>query len=521
MSFSHQTRDDALSACARHCCVCRRYAGLHMEIHHIVPRSEGGEDSFENAIPLCFDCHCAAGHYNSKHPKGLRYSRGELHKARTSWYDLVSKGGIPTGPDRPVRDRFLLALSSSATQSLLDGVPDALLVEKSRPLVVKTPLSKLISKARKRFVSAAPFAALESVGPGAYADANAYCTLHPDARVTAHRGGHPSLWHTRPVSPAELAAMQALRNPSVQGLLDGGFDPLRDLIWTASNQFCGDGEDDGPPPVRETLSRPDVVDVFMCLTPLEPLELFGSSGSLDAVSPFKATAWDDRMALPTPHVERFPPVALPAEKPVIFPVGTLVRCEPGEEVTLASWAHELEFGQRTERLLDASGARFFRIGPWFLPETILTSAGTIPIHRLDPERVYALDEFLEIGCCPHLFFCRDRRLEYAGELFWTHPGKIVDECVWVQPGVTDVVIAELEHEVTTIHEIAGCGAVSREMPVVLVHGASVTIRVRESGWLRIRGEYHCRGPIFHQATPSLLSTKSRLVRRFIHANHLG
>ncbi len=45
-----------------------------MEIHHIVPRSEGGDDSEENSIPLCLDCHADVMAYNPKHPKG----RGSL-----------------------------------------------------------------------------------------------------------------------------------------------------------------------------------------------------------------------------------------------------------------------------------------------------------------------------------------------------------------------------------------------------------------------------------------------------------
>lgn len=65
-----------------------------MEIHHIHPKGKGGEDTFENAIPLCFDCHCDAGHYNSKHPKGIKFSPEELRKHKERWFQKVEDNHI-------------------------------------------------------------------------------------------------------------------------------------------------------------------------------------------------------------------------------------------------------------------------------------------------------------------------------------------------------------------------------------------------------------------------------------------
>lgn len=89
MGFPQQVRDDALVACARHCCLCHRFCGLKIEIHHIKPKASGGPDSFENAIPLCFDCHADMRTYDSKHPKGTKYSENELKHFRDNWYQKV------------------------------------------------------------------------------------------------------------------------------------------------------------------------------------------------------------------------------------------------------------------------------------------------------------------------------------------------------------------------------------------------------------------------------------------------
>lgn len=64
-----------------------------MELHHISMKAGGGRDDKDNCIPLCFDCHAEAGHYNSKHPKGIRYSPSELKKHRDEWYALIKNLG--------------------------------------------------------------------------------------------------------------------------------------------------------------------------------------------------------------------------------------------------------------------------------------------------------------------------------------------------------------------------------------------------------------------------------------------
>lgn len=57
-----------------------------MELHHIVPSVDGGEDSAGNCIPLCFDCHAEVGHYCDGHPKGRKFTTDELITHRDQWY---------------------------------------------------------------------------------------------------------------------------------------------------------------------------------------------------------------------------------------------------------------------------------------------------------------------------------------------------------------------------------------------------------------------------------------------------
>ncbi len=78
MAFNSTVRNQVLVSAARHCWVCHRYKGVKVKVHHIIPKSEGGNDSLDNAIALCFNCHADAGHYNPKHPRGTKYSPDEL-----------------------------------------------------------------------------------------------------------------------------------------------------------------------------------------------------------------------------------------------------------------------------------------------------------------------------------------------------------------------------------------------------------------------------------------------------------
>ena len=100
MGFSQAVREEILVKSARHCCVCRKAKGTNLEVHHIKPQEQGGDDSIENAICLCFDCHADAGHYFAGHPKGTKLSPAELLKHKKAWFEIVAQHKI-TAPQTP------------------------------------------------------------------------------------------------------------------------------------------------------------------------------------------------------------------------------------------------------------------------------------------------------------------------------------------------------------------------------------------------------------------------------------
>lgn len=89
MSFPNNVRTNVLVKCKRYCCLCGKYVGNNIELHHIIQRADRGDDTEDNCIPLCFNCHAEVKSYNPHHPKGSKYSEKELKERRNLVYEFV------------------------------------------------------------------------------------------------------------------------------------------------------------------------------------------------------------------------------------------------------------------------------------------------------------------------------------------------------------------------------------------------------------------------------------------------
>lgn len=85
MPFPEAKVAQLLADCKRHCCVCLRWCGSRMHLHHIHPRADGGADAIENAIPVCLDCHAEI---ESRSNMGRRFSQAELHEHKRRWLEI-------------------------------------------------------------------------------------------------------------------------------------------------------------------------------------------------------------------------------------------------------------------------------------------------------------------------------------------------------------------------------------------------------------------------------------------------
>jgi hypothetical protein len=92
MPFPKSVREEALVNAQRHCCVCHDFAGRSINVHHIRQEADSGANTLENAIVLCLRCHAEAGHFNSRHSLGTKYSPSELIKHRNAWSEACKNG---------------------------------------------------------------------------------------------------------------------------------------------------------------------------------------------------------------------------------------------------------------------------------------------------------------------------------------------------------------------------------------------------------------------------------------------
>lgn len=120
-------KSEVLVACGRRCTICHKFCGTNIECHHIIPESDGGASTVENCIPLCFDCHADVGHYNSRHPKGTKYTAEELRGHRDKWFKamaLLSEREHEPDPSAEVYEGQLIELTGFVWRETFPGRPN-------------------------------------------------------------------------------------------------------------------------------------------------------------------------------------------------------------------------------------------------------------------------------------------------------------------------------------------------------------------------------------------------------------
>lgn len=112
MGFPQSIADEVFVKCGRHCCLCGKYAGQKMELHHIKQAADGGADTVDNCIPLCLDCHAEVASYNPRHPKGRKYTETELKGHRDRVFKKYWVGSLED--DRSVSEEQLAAVDAQS-----------------------------------------------------------------------------------------------------------------------------------------------------------------------------------------------------------------------------------------------------------------------------------------------------------------------------------------------------------------------------------------------------------------------
>ena len=89
MAFSEDLKRRVRERAHYACCLCKQ-TSMSVEVHHIVPQSENGPDTEDNAAPLCPSCHADFG--------GNLEKRKRVKEQRDWWYAFCQQKA-PTQPE--------------------------------------------------------------------------------------------------------------------------------------------------------------------------------------------------------------------------------------------------------------------------------------------------------------------------------------------------------------------------------------------------------------------------------------
>ena len=418
MGFSAKIRERALLACARRCCVCHRFKGVNIEVHHIVPAAKGGSDNWENAIPLCFDCHSAAGHYNADHSKGTKYSPEELRGHREKLYANVADGRVPAADAAAIAGvhvRRLVFLSYTQAREMLNGTLQSPHF-KFGPLIQNT-VSKFMQTV---LADELPLA------------------LNPAALTGTARPGVvfvKNYWKTRSELVAALPEFQALDERAVEqrDFRDGaigskllvrsvaaGLSPAQIGVLKIQHNLCAEETWS----VEYRVRRPLFVFTLIENLGTEVISVENVTGVQYAplgLAP-RAVAFP---AIGTDKIE-IAAVVLPPGHSMVVP--TAVLLSPAEEddlsfewVDMQGHGDSVPYTAYSDEQSRLGSDAYLQVGPSFtVTATDILAGGNVGKFEaplFDLKRVYLLGDALMAGSCPHVlveFF--DGRVMHLGEV---------------------------------------------------------------------------------------------------------
>ncbi len=113
MPFSESLKAQVRKKAHLRCCLCK---SLGVEVHHIIPESEDGPDTQENAVPLCPSCHETYG----ANPQKRKFIR----EARDLWYEICEN---KLAPEKKRLDEIKQLLQSTVSYEDFQGFKEELL----------------------------------------------------------------------------------------------------------------------------------------------------------------------------------------------------------------------------------------------------------------------------------------------------------------------------------------------------------------------------------------------------------
>lgn len=477
MGFSKQIKEQVFVASARRCCICKEFLGLNIEVHHIIPASKGGEDSIENAIPLCFDCHANAGHYNSKHPRGSKFSPEELRMHRDSWFKLVEKGQFSFG-NLEISQQFFITNSFEIVSEIINGDFTNFPINE-----VKLYQNELYHYLKEIDI----FSSRESDFYNYYKSVKEYTEKFPDAKFHTDKYGTEHWTRTPLLSElkdrfynSEYVANYMIRN---------GASPSDFSNAIFSEYGCADGN-------YERFDLKEAKVVF--------LAIFNSSNRTISIKNIVESFIDDgnfisldKTKISSREIDTNN-LQLESGKCLLIPYCILLSgLEDDYHPNKCLTYNYIDTGQgqdvRPVELLDGNKSSTIGVRNILNLVQFEDNGFTIDyrVKSLDTKNLLLISRFWECGSCPHLFGLKKNstKWEYICEVFKDNPD-VIQEFVFKPNlyGFDLLKIVELENEITEIDSIY-----VNDNPIVksltLHKGDEFSISVKDTEKIRIKGKF--------------------------------
>tara|TARA_B100001248_G_scaffold165189_1_gene124914 strand:- start:7004 stop:8614 length:1611 start_codon:yes stop_codon:yes gene_type:complete len=502
MGFSESVKIECLIKCARHCCSCHRYCGVGVEVHHLIPQAAGGNDDFDNAIPLCYDCHANAGHYNPKHPRGLKYSVKELRRARDEWYKTVEENKINT-PAQVALELSIKHIKTECWEILSEivsgeyrGLPEEnILLFKNQTYELFNDLVGQYSGNRALVDHTTEFMTIAEL-----------FQQRPDVKGLKNEEiDERDKGKTRPFRDVNEADIKNVKDPLVQMLYKAGV-PAQMLIdvdyeWN----FCGAT---GPVNLIETISTKRLSFAFLLIKNISdkvinPQSYIGQT----LAKPFEFFNLTDASDIDGEIVE-LPKLTIEPGQSLVIPqfVGLgMAGFERRASTQLEDKPVDGEFWgyhQTIHYVNDSSDPlNAIQFGPQNIVKSFEYSpAGeigkNIRIHDFSHKNLFQIDRQWECGSCPYIF-CQSAKGEwsYLGETAYHLTPRVYQHSL--PANCKTILVAELEEETAVIEHLIVKNSeglvIYKQESLILVKGQRQCINLEEpleeGSFLEVRG-YH-------------------------------
>jgi len=459
-----------------------------IEVHHIVQPEDGGDDSLSNSITLCFDCHCAAGHYNSEHPRGNKFSPEELRRHRGDWWEKVKVSGIADLSEDNLPDyyvRHLISLDNEAAKEIFDQN------KKNLPFDFTYLINNQVGKFMKEVLSDdLPFtwATSESEEGLYWKENSSFENIEDFLKANPEFKGRDN----RPLVKEDFDK-GGIKSKLLQSCFKEGMPTEEIGNVHVEVDLCG-----GPTVFSYySLRRPIFIFALIQNKSKEPIildKLLSRRRETVFVEPINIMEANFSLK----GIE-CPPIRIEFGQSVLIPEMVLLSSPHEDDYSYFFKEYENISREKGQEIRFGSAKNIGNCDYWLVGPCgeingfegkVNSKILSFPVHRFDPNTSFSIARFWNCGSCPHVFFQKsDGQWIYSQEILSRGYNEKDSALIEIPSDIVNLMISEIEFEVTTVSSITINGQELLKEPRELSKGESLRLKVKSGDLVFVEGSY--------------------------------